>query len=228
MIEGVYYVKKQPGWTSFDVVAKIKSELREKTGQKVKIGHTGTLDPFAAGLLIILIGKATKLQNDYLKLDKEYEASLVLGQSSTTGDIEGEISPLRTPEKELAKIKIEDIQESFQRFLGPTSQVPPKFSAIKIDGERAYAKARRGEQVEMPEREIVIDRLEIISYQAPILNFRVSCSSGTYVRTLSEDIAKSLGTVGYLQNLLRTKIGRIDLAKASTIEETIEKIVSDN
>jgi len=213
-MEGIYLVDKQTGWTSFDVVAK----MRGITGIRT-IGHAGTLDPFATGLLIILVGKEfTKKQSEYMKLDKEYEAVLKLGKESSTGDPEGEIRDA----KELENLTRRKIEEAFEKFTGEISQTPPSHSAIKIDGVRAYKKARRGEQFTLQERKIFVNRLEIMDFKYPILEFRASCSSGTYIRTLAEDIAKELGTKGYLTELRRTKIGKYNIKNSQKMDE-IEK-----
>ncbi len=209
--EGIYLIDKPAGWTSFDVVAKIRSISGVKS-----VGHAGTLDPFATGLLIVLIGKElTKRQSEFMQLDKEYEAVLKLGFESTTGDPEGEIV-----ESKKVKIKSKkEVENTLEQFVGEIEQTPPAHSAIKIDGQRAYKKARRGEKFEIPKRKITIYSLYLISYDYPYLKFRVKCSSGTYIRTLGQDIAESLGTRGYLIELRRTRIGRYDIVNSRKIDE---------
>ncbi len=215
--EGIYFINKPAGWTSFDVVAK----MRGITGIR-SIGHAGTLDPFATGLLIILVGKEfTKRQSEFMKLDKEYEATLKLGEASTTGDTEGEITPFAKV-RNLGKPKREEISSILNKFIGEIEQTPPPHSAIKINGERAYKKARRGEQFEIPKRKITIYDLELIDCKYPFVKFRVKCSSGTYIRTLGQDIAKALGTEGYLTELRRTKIGDYAVSGAKKIEDLNE------
>lgn len=207
--EGIYLIDKESGWTSFDVVAK----MRSITGIR-SIGHAGTLDPFATGLLIILVGKEfTKRQDEFMKQDKEYEATLKLGEESTTGDPEGEIKKI-----ESRKYSKEAINSVLEKFIGEIEQRPPMHSAIKINGERAYKKARNGEKFEIPKRKVKIYELDLADYRYPLVKFRVKCSSGTYVRTLGMDIAEKLGTKGYLTELRRTKIGKYDIRDAKKVK----------
>ena len=207
--DGIVLVDKPAGWTSFDVVAKIRGQIRaeytargEKASKRqLKVGHAGTLDPFATGLLIILLGDATKNADTFLKLDKVYEATICLGQVSTTGDPEGELTEVNDiqPTKE-------EIEATLQQFVGEITQIPPAFSAIKINGQRAYKLAREGKEVEIPSRQVTIHSLDLIDYNYPELKIRTHVSSGTYIRTLAEDIGKSLGTGAYCAELRRTKI----------------------
>jgi len=211
MKEGIYLIDKEAGWTSFDVVAK----MRGITGIR-SIGHAGTLDPFATGLLIILVGKEfTKNQDEFMKQDKEYEVTLRLGAESTTGDPEGEIT--KNSKFEIRNLKREEIEQTLKKFIGEIEQTPPAHSAIKIAGERAYKKARKGEDFEIPQRKVTIYELELIAYEHPLVKFRAKCSSGTYIRTLGQDIAESLSTKGYLTQLRRTKVGEYDIKHAKTI-----------
>jgi len=219
----IILIDKPAGWTSFDVVAKIRGAARVVTGnKKIKVGHAGTLDPFATGLLIVLIGNETKNQDNYMKQDKEYLASLRLGATSTTGDPEGvieelSISNLQFPNKE-------QITKVLETFVGEISQIPPIYSAIKVDGKRAYKLARAGETPEMKPRLIRILELRITNYEYPELKIIVKCSSGTYIRTLAEDIGKALGTGAYLTSLRRTKIGDFDVQDAQTVDEALKTI----
>ena len=208
----IILIDKPAGISSFGMVAKIRSKLKAELGHKVKVGHTGTLDPFATGLLILLTGKMTKKSNEFLKLDKVYEATLKLGYTSNTGDIEGEI--IKCNDKEL---NIKDIKNTIQEFIGTISQTPPKFSAIKINGQRAYKLARKGEDFEIPSREVTIYSIDILDYNYPELKIRTHVSSGTYIRTLAEDIGKALGTGAYLTALRRTKIADYDVKDARQI-----------
>ncbi|MBR2641310.1 tRNA pseudouridine(55) synthase TruB [Candidatus Saccharibacteria bacterium] len=209
MEDQIVLIDKPAGISSFGVVAKIRGKLKAELGHKVKVGHTGTLDPFATGLLIILTGKMTKKSNEFLKLDKVYEATLKLGYTSTTGDPEGQIQEYATMTPKL------DILESIlNSFIGKIEQTPPKFSAIKINGERAYRLARKGQDFEIPPREIEIYDIKILKYNYPELIIRVHCSSGTYIRTLAEDIGKALETGAYLTALRRTKIGEYSIENA--------------
>lgn len=212
MEDQIILVDKPAGISSFGVVARVRRELKDEFGHKVKLGHTGTLDPFATGLLILLSGKMTKRSNEFLKHDKIYEATLKLGYTSNTGDIEGEII-----KKEDKDLKIEDIKKTIQIFVGTISQTPPKFSAIKINGQRAYKLARKGEDFEIPSRQVTIYSIEILDYNYPELKIRAHVSSGTYIRTLAEDIGKALGTGAYLTALRRTKIADYDVKDARKI-----------
>ena len=199
-MEEIIFVDKPSGMTSFGAVARVRRILSEREGHKVKVGHTGTLDPFATGLLILLAGKATKKAPELTKLDKVYEATIRLGEVSTTGDPEGEITVSGTAP---ARAEIDAI---IPQFLGKIQQTPPAFSAIKVNGQRAYKLARAGKEVEIPSRIIEIYSLDILSYEAPELKIRTHVSSGTYIRTLAEDIGKALGCGAYCSALRRTQI----------------------
>ena len=203
----ILLIDKPDQMTSFGVVARVRRRLSEQEGKKVKVGHTGTLDPFATGLLIILTHKATKLSDTFLKLDKWYEATIELGKSSTTGDPEGEITA-----HDVTKIPTrEEVELVCQKFLGQITQTLPAFSAIKINGKRAYQLAREGKQVE-------IYALEILDYAYPSLKIRTHVSSGTYIRTLGEDIGKSLGISAYLTALRRIQVGPYKIEDAVTLD----------
>lgn len=200
-MEEIIYVDKPTGMTSFGAVARVRRILSQREGHKVKVGHTGTLDPFATGLLILLAGKATKKAPELTKKDKVYEATIRLGETSTTGDPEGEITATS------AELPSEErIAEVLKQFTGKIEQRPPIFSAIKINGERAYKLARKGQEVEMPTRTVEIYSIEQISYSKPELQIRTHVSSGTYIRTLAEDIGKALGCGAYCSQLRRTQI----------------------
>lgn len=209
MEDRILLIDKPAGISSFGVVAKIRGKMRAEFGHKIKVGHTGTLDPFATGLLIILTGKMTKKSNDFLKLDKVYEATMRLGYISTTGDPEGEITKNGdfVPDSEM-------IQAETRKFVGKITQTPPKFSAIKIDGKRAYKLAREGKDFEIPAREVTIYSLEILDYTYPNLTIRCHVSSGTYIRTLAEDFGRALGTGAYLTALRRIEIGKYSIKDA--------------
>ena len=209
----VILIDKPAGMSSFGAVARVRRKLRDEFGHKVKVGHTGTLDPFATGLLILLSGKCTKKSREFLKLDKVYEASVKLGYISDTGDTEGNIE-----KKNDREVDLKEIQEVSKRFIGDIEQVPPKFSAIKINGQRAYKMARAGKDFEMPSRKVTIYKIEILEYDYPILKIRCHVSSGTYIRTLAEDIGEALGTGAYCEELRRLKIGEYDVKDAEKIE----------
>lgn len=222
MKEKILLVDKPAGWTSFDVVAKIRGKIRAEyaargekpTKKQLRVGHAGTLDPFATGLLIILLGDACKKAGEFLKLDKTYEFTATLGEISTTGDPEGEKTQTgdRRPE-------IVEVERALQRFRGEITQIPPSYSAIKIDGKRAYKLAREGKVVEMPERTVRIDRLELTSYEYPYLKCVCDVGSGTYIRSLVEDIGKALDTGAYCLELRRTRIGDFNIDNAIAVED---------
>lgn len=214
----VILIDKPAGMTSFGVVARVRRVLGEKFGHKVKVGHTGTLDPFATGLLILLSGKCTKKSGEFLKLDKVYEATIKLGYVSDTGDTEGNIT-----KKSDEKVDLEKIKEVLKNFLGEVEQRPPKFSAIKINGERAYKLARKGKDFEVPTRKVRIYKLEVLEYEYPILKIRCFVSSGTYIRTLAEDIGEALGVGAYCTELRRLEVGDYKVKDAETLEEFMEK-----
>ena len=208
-MEEIIFVDKPSGMSSFGAVARARRLLSEREGHKVKVGHTGTLDPFATGLLILLAGKATKKAPELTKLDKVYEATIRLGATSSTGDPEGEI----TITDKKPKISREKIIETLAQFVGEIEQTPPAFSAIKINGQRAYKLARAGKAVEIPKRKVTIYELELLDYASPFLKIRTHVSSGTYIRTLAEDIGEALGCGAYTTELRRTKIADYDIAE---------------
>ena len=232
----ILLIDKPAGISSFGVVAKVRGKLKAEFGHKIKVGHTGTLDPFATGLLIILTGKMTKKSNEFLKLDKVYDATLKLGFISSTGDTEGQIQqfsvedpPEVTTEGEGASPvttgasnpcpKRKAVEFVLSSFIGEIKQTPPRFSAIKINGERAYKLARKGQDFEIPSRKVEIYSIDILNYDYPNLTIRVHCSSGTYIRTLAEDIGKALNTGAYLTALRRIKIANYDVKNAKTLDE---------
>jgi len=200
----VLLVDKPLEWTSYQAVAKIKYALQKVTGKKkLKVGHAGTLDPLATGLLIICVGKKTKEISDFMGLPKEYVAHVKLGATTPSYDLESAVDA----EFPTDHINLETIEKVLKAFIGEISQVPPIFSAIKKDGIRAYEKARAGEEVVMAPRQVIIHELEILNYSDQILELRVRCSKGTYVRSLAHDLGKALNSGGHLVGLRRTKIG---------------------
>ena len=208
-------IDKPENMTSFGVVARVRRVLSKEFGKKVKVGHTGTLDPFATGLLVLVYGKETKNAMSLMKLDKVYEAEIALGETSSTGDPEGEIS-----KNEDFEIPNEgEVLNAISKFTGKIMQIPPAFSAIKIDGKRAYNLARKGEKVEIPPREVEIYSLDLIEYNFPKLKIRVHVSSGTYIRTLAEDIGRELKTGAYCSQLRRIKIADYDVKSAKTLAD---------
>lgn len=213
-MEQIIFVDKPSGMSSFGAVARVRRILSEREGHKVKVGHTGTLDPFATGLLILLAGKATKKAPELTKLDKVYEATIRLGATSSTGDPEGEIT-IRDEKPDVSREQIETI---LRDFIGEIEQRPPAFSAIKINGQRAYKLARAGGEVEMPTRKVQIFSIDILEYSAPYLKIRTHVGSGTYIRTLAEDIGEKLGCGAYCTELRRTKIADYDIAQLPLFE----------
>lgn len=213
MTDGILLIDKPAGMTSFGVVARVRRVLSEQAGKKVKVGHTGTLDPFATGLMILVVGKECKNAGAYSKLDKVYEAVIELGKTSSTGDTEGELSPVsdRAPSRD-------EVEQTLKSFVGEITQTPPIFSAIKVNGQRAYKLAHKGEKVEIPTRQVQIYSLELIDYSYPQLKVRAHVSSGTYIRTLAEDIGKSLRVGAYCRELRRTRIASHVLDEATTLE----------
>ena len=214
-IQDIILIDKPAGLSSFGVVARVRRRLSMEAGKKVKVGHTGTLDPFATGLLILLANKATKLSNQFLKLDKWYEATICLSKTSTTGDPEGEITEQNTEKVPT----LEEVKAVVNQFVGQITQTVPAYSAVKINGQRAYQLARRGEAVSMPTRQIEIYSLEILSYNYPELIIRTHVSSGTYIRTLGEDIGKALGVGAYLTALRRTQVGDYQIKNAVKLSD---------
>lgn len=213
MLNGILLINKPKDFTSHDVVAKVKKILNVN-----KVGHTGTLDPNATGVLPLLLNDGTKLSKYLIEHDKEYEVSLKLGIKTTTADEEGDI----VEEKEVIWNEIEaKLDNTLNSFIGKQEQVPPIYSAIKVNGKKLYEYARRGENIEVKPRTIEIYNIELqeIIKQENIIKFKVSCSKGTYIRSLCEDIAFKLGTVGYMKDLNRTKVGRFNINDAITIEE---------
>jgi tRNA pseudouridine55 synthase len=196
-------------WTSFDIVRKLRNILQIK-----KIGHAGTLDPLATGLLIVCTGKFTKKINEYMAAEKEYTGSITLGAVTPTYDLES------TPEqqKDYAAITPQQLQKATQQFVGAIEQMPPIFSAIKKDGVALYELARRGVDVELKPRNIVIKSFELIAIDLPVIHFKVICGTGTYIRSLANDYGAALGCGGYLSSLRRTRIGDFTVDNAVDME----------
>ena len=210
----IIIIDKPIGITSQGVVSRVKKIFNVK-----KVGHTGTLDPLATGVLPILVGDATKLSKYLIEHDKIYVAKVVLGERRTTGDLEGEI--VETIDTDISKIETSEIEDVLKSFLGESKQVPSIYSAIKVNGKKLYEYAREGKEVEVPERTIFIKNIRLlnINNDENSFEYEVEVSKGTYIRTLSEDIAKKLGTVGYLSNLRRIKVDKFDINQAITLEE---------
>ena len=206
----VILVDKPLEWTSFDVVKKLRYKLKVK-----KIGHAGTLDPLATGLLLLCTGKKTKQINTIQEQPKEYTGSMVLGKVTASYDLE-------TPIEEggdISSITAETLNGLLPEFTGPIQQVPPIYSAIKVDGKRAYTKARKGEQIELKPRSVHIYNFELTDINIPIVKFKVNCSKGTYIRSLVNDFGQAAGCGAYLSELRRTKIGEYTIEDASSIDK---------
>ena len=207
-------VDKPDGISSFGVVARVRGIIKTETGQRIKIGHTGTLDPAATGLMILVLGKYTKRAGEFSKLGKTYEAELNLGKTSTTGDREGEITA-----KSNKKPSLDEVKAALEGFIGEISQTPPIYSAIKVDGRRAYDMARKGQDVKLEPRQVKIYGITDVEYVYPKLSFSVSVSSGTYIRSLAQDIGAKLGTGAYLSALCRTSVGNFKIDAAISLED---------
>lgn len=216
-MQGVLLVDKPKSWTSFDVVNKVRrivAQAEAKKPKNVKVGHTGTLDPLATGLLVVLVGKEyTRQAQTMSKHDKTYEVTMKLGQTSTTADEEGEKTAVSDVQPTEAQIR-----EALAQFVGHIMQTPPAFSAMKVNGQRAYDLARAGKPVELAARPVTIYTINFVSYDYPFVRFDCDVSSGTYIRSLVEDIGKALKTGAYMSDLRRTKVGEYSIAAAVTIE----------
>lgn len=219
-MDGVIIINKQKNFTSHDVVNVIRKKLNTK-----KVGHTGTLDPNATGVLPILVGKATKISKYLIEHDKTYIATIKLGEKTDTGDNEGQVIEEKLVPTDLKK---EDINNVLQSFLGKQKQVPPMYSAIKINGKKLYEYAREGKEVKIEAREIEIYKIQLLEYKNSKIKFEVECSKGTYIRTLCEDIAKKLGTVGYMEELQRTKVNNFKIGDSVLLDDiTLENVEED-
>jgi len=203
-------INKSLYWTSFDAVRKIRNLIKVK-----KVGHAGTLDPLATGLLIICTGKFTKKINEYMAREKEYTGSFTLGAVTPTYDLESE--PVQV--KSVESISSEQILKATEKFTGEILQTPPAHSAIKVEGKRVYELARKGQEVKLEPRKITIKEFEITGIDLPVVQFRVVCSTGTYIRSLANDFGQELGCGAYLSGLCRTRIGEFLLSDAMTVEE---------
>lgn len=207
-------INKPVDWTSFDVVKKLRYVLKVK-----KIGHAGTLDPLATGLLIIGTGKFTKKLNELQGLDKGYEGIIEIGKTTPSFDLETEFDS----ETDWSHLKEEDFKRAKDSLTGAIQQVPPAHSAIKIEGERAYKKARKNKEVKMEPRSVNISEFEIDTSSLPDIKFSVTCSKGTYIRSLAHDFGKELGVGGYLKKLIRTRVGEYQLSDAVDLNEFIRQ-----
>ena len=210
-------INKPLRWTSFDAVRKIRNLIRIK-----KVGHAGTLDPLATGLLIVCTGKFTKRINEYMAKEKEYTGTFTLGAVTPTYDLESEPENFK-PTEHLTEA---EIKNATLPFIGEIMQVPPAHSAIKVDGKRLYELARQGKEVKMEPRKLTIHSFDITKIEMPVVNFRVVCSTGTYIRSLAFDFGNALGCGAHLSSLCRTRIGEYKLEDALSISEFEEKIMN--
>lgn len=217
MYNGILNVYKEAGYTSHDVVAKLRGICRQK-----KIGHTGTLDPEAVGVLPVCFGSGTKLCDLLTDWDKEYIAVLRLGITTDTQDISGQVLS-KTDDETLAKLNEEQVRENILQFLGGYEQIPPMYSALKVNGKKLYEYARAGKEVERKPRPVTISELEILELALPLVRFRVVCSKGTYIRTLCHDIGERLSVGGVMENLTRSRVGIFAIDSALTLTE-LEKL----
>ena len=221
-MDGIIIINKEKNYTSNDVVSIVKKIT------KSKVGHTGTLDPNATGVLPLLIGNATKISKYLINHDKEYEVVLQLGIRTETADVEGKV--IEEKEVTAEMLNKDNIEEKLQQFIGRQEQIPPIYSAIKVNGKKLYEYARKGQEVELKPRQIEIYSIQLvgINEKEKQISFKVKCSKGTYIRSLCEDISKKLGTVGYMKELNRLQVGEFYIKDAVTISEMKEKIEAGN
>lgn len=217
----ILYIDKPLGWTSFDVVKRVRASLLRRIGlKKMKVGHAGTLDPLATGVMIVTTGRATKQIESLQAGVKEYVATIALGATTPSFDLETEIDA-RYPTGHITR---ELVEQTLPRFKGEISQVPPSFSACKIEGRRAYEMARSGEEVELKPKTLVIDELELLEFSPESITLRVVCSKGTYIRALARDIGEALGSGGHLTALRRTRVGEVTEDLCLTVDQAVELI----
>lgn len=214
----VFFVDKPLHWTSFNVVDRLRWKIKKTAKiKKIKVGHAGTLDPEATGVLIICTGKATKQIDNYQAQTKEYIAELKLGETTPSFDLELPVDAVY-PTEHISRELIDDVLVS---FVGEIDQVPPVFSAVKVDGKRAYQYARNGEDVELKSKKLVIDELEVLNFSMPLLTLRIVCSKGTYIRALARDIGLALGSGAHLTALRRTRIGEVKIEDCWKLDDLL-------
>ena len=214
MIEGILVVNKPMGITSHDVVQHVRRKFRMQ-----QVGHAGTLDPLATGVLVVLLGRSTKLFNQFVDMDKAYRATLILGTATDSADIQGKVLA-RSPYEHITR---EQMEEVFRRSASETEQVPPMVSAVKVQGKKLYQLARKGIAIERRARPIKIHSLELKDFSPPQVQFYLECSKGTYVRQLAEDVGKKLGCGACITQIERTKVGPFHIAEAVNLEEIDER-----
>ncbi|HOH55197.1 MAG TPA: tRNA pseudouridine(55) synthase TruB [Paludibacteraceae bacterium] len=214
----VFFVDKPLHWTSFNVVDRLRWKIKKTAKiKKIKVGHAGTLDPEATGVMIICTGKATKQIDNYQAQTKEYIAELKLGETTPSFDLELPVDAIY-PTEHISRELIDSVLLS---FVGEIDQVPPVFSAVKVDGKRAYQYARNGEEVELKSKKLVIDELEILNFSMPLLTLRIVCSKGTYIRALARDIGYALGSGAHLTALQRTRIGEVKIEDCWKLDDLL-------
>lgn len=213
-MDGILIINKPKGYTSHDVVNVLRKALNTR-----KIGHTGTLDPNATGVLPVLVGTATKISKYLVEHDKTYIATVKLGERTDTGDSEGRLIEEDT---DLLNVSYEQLEEILKTFIGKQKQIPPQYSAIKINGKKAYEYARQGQAIELEPRDIEIYSIKLMKLEEKEITFEVSCSKGTYIRVLCEDLAKALGTIGYMKELTRTEVNNFKIEDSLTLDEIKE------
>ncbi len=219
----ILYFDKPLHWTSFKLVKTLRNAIsRALDIKKIKVGHAGTLDPLASGVMIICTGKATKLIESFQYQTKEYVATLRLGATTPSHDLETEVDATYPTEH----ITRELVEQTLTRFVGTISQVPPAFSACKVDGRRAYKMARKGQAVELKPKELVIDEIELLDFSPESLRIRIVCSKGTYIRALARDLGEALGSGAHLTGLVRTRVGDVTLDRCLAADD-IERIVAE-
>lgn len=211
----VFLIDKPLEWTSFDVVKKVRNALKIK-----KVGHAGTLDPLATGLLIVCAGKMTKQIETFMGQEKEYTGTFVIGATTESFDLEKPVIPVSDP----SSISLSQVQEAAAKLTGNILQIPPMHSAIKVDGKRVYESARAGKEVKMEPRPVEVREFEITRFERNEIDFRISCSKGTYIRSLARDMGEILGVGAYLKKLCRTRIGSYKLEHASELQSLVEEL----
>lgn len=213
---------KPLGWTSFDVVKRIRGKLHHRLGiKKLKVGHAGTLDPLATGVLIVCTGKMTKQIDELQAHVKEYVAEITLGATTPSFDLETPIDATY-PTEHITREQVEQVLR--QQFVGSIKQVPPSYSACKVDGHRAYKMARKGKEVELKAKELVIDEIELLNYSMPRIEIRVVCSKGTYIRALARDIGQALGSGAHLTALRRTRVGGVRVDDCLQVPDMLDML----
>ena len=221
-VEGeIFYIDKPLKWTSFDVVKRVRSVLSRRTGiRKLKVGHAGTLDPLATGVITVVTGRCTKRIEELQAHTKEYVATIRLGATTPSFDLETEVDA----EYPWQHITEEKVKETLKKFIGSIKQVPPAYSACKVGGKRAYEMARTGQEVEIKAKELVIDEIELMECELPTIVIRVVCSKGTYIRALARDIGVALESGGHLTALRRTRVGEVTVDQCEQVENLVKRL----